>query len=157
MGRVKSLHYGKERIMSTPDNSSGYKSVRLSKQTRRQKQVHRLVAEAFIPNPMNLPIVNHLDGDKHNNCVSNLEWCTNRQNVLHAIKFGLSHPFSSVANRTGPKGKPIVMCTKQGIFVSSFLSATEAAKILGISRDSIYKATNNRCKYAHGYVFRFAE
>lgn len=92
MGRVKSLHYGKERILRPSDNSTGYRIVELAKQAPKRKLVHRLVAEAFIPSPMNLPVVNHLDGDKHNNCVSNLEWCTYRQNTLHAIKLGLFNP-----------------------------------------------------------------
>ena len=154
MGRVKSLRYGKEIIMSTPDNSTGYRNVELNNKEPKRKMIHRLVAEAFIPNPMNLPVVNHLDGDKHNNCVSNLEWCTYRQNTLHAIKLGL---FSPVVNLAGPKGKPIAIYTKTGEFVSFFPSATEAAKVLGISRDSIYKVTNNKCKHAHGYVCKFAE
>ena len=90
MGRVKSLYYGKERILKTRNGLHGYKHVILSKQaTKKTSRVHRLVAEAFIPNPMNLPVVNHLDGNKHNNCVFNLEWCTVKENTNHAIKTGL--------------------------------------------------------------------
>jgi len=79
-GSFKSLHSDKD----------GYKIVVLFKNgIRKNKKVHRLVAESFKPNPLNKPCVNHIDGDKHNNCPSNLEWCTVAENNLHSINKGL--------------------------------------------------------------------
>lgn len=68
----------------------GYREVLFSENGKtNQYRVHRLIAETFIPNPNNLPCVNHKDGDKLNNSVSNLEWCTRSENVLHAYRTGL--------------------------------------------------------------------
>ena len=69
----------------------GYTNVTLytEKHRHKQYQVHRLVAQAFIPNPNNYPQINHKDGNKLNNCVANLEWVTNQQNREHALKNGL--------------------------------------------------------------------
>lgn len=69
---------------------NGYEFVCLRKDGHnRNRMTHRLVAEAFIPNPDNLPVVNHKDGNRHNNDVSNLEWCTQGQNLKHAVEIGL--------------------------------------------------------------------
>lgn len=70
---------------------NGYRFVVLTDDNRKESRhlVHRLVAMAFIPNPLNLPCVNHIDGNKLNNSVENLEWCTHLENVRHAIKTGL--------------------------------------------------------------------
>lgn len=70
--------------------NSGYQCLKLVKgNTRKSVLLHRLIAEAFIPNPLNKPEVNHIDGNKSNNAVSNLEWVTPSENKLHALRTGL--------------------------------------------------------------------
>lgn len=72
---------------------NGYKYVNLCINDQRKKvYVHRLVAQAFIPNPNNKTQVNHKDGNKINNCVNNLEWCTPAENMKHAHSIGLMNP-----------------------------------------------------------------
>ena len=89
-GRVRSLLRGTPRILKTQADNKGYQRVRVTIcRVKMTFKVHREVAKAFIPNPCNLPQVNHMDGDKDNNSVNNLEWCTNRQNVIHAFEIGL--------------------------------------------------------------------
>ena len=79
-GRVR----GTKGIMKQYDNGYGYLVVEFRKNGRRKHlRVHRLVAGAFIPNPENLPEVNHKDEDKHNNFVTNLEWCTSSYNKCY--------------------------------------------------------------------------
>ena len=94
----------------------------LSTRKRKDFKGHRLVAEYFIGNPNNHPIVNHIDGNKANNHIENLEWCTYSQNNIHAYKNGL--------NRSKKK-----QCTINGI---NYESITEAANQLGVSRKTIH-------------------
>ena len=84
-------------------NTLGYKMVGLrvfdgKKSIQKYPKVHRLVAEYFIPNPLKLPFVNHKDGNKANNCADNLEWCDNRQNVLHAYRTQLNKTAINLTN-----------------------------------------------------------
>lgn len=84
------IHHFKERIVSQSVNSSNYKKVVLrNKDTFKNCYVHRLMAEAFVPNPENKPVVNHKDGNKWNNNISNLEWVTHQENDIHAVSLGL--------------------------------------------------------------------
>lgn len=96
LGRVKSLGgwcgtvKRKEKIRSTSFTHDGYEKVRLIHQSKdKTMRVHRLVADAFIPNPDNKDTVNHIDGNKKNNIVSNLEWVDRSEQMTHAYDLGL--------------------------------------------------------------------
>jgi hypothetical protein len=102
LGKVRSLnrrvyhsgnhttHFHKGRILSSRINNSGYLSVRLSKEgSVVTRFVHRLIAEAFVPNFQDKPCVNHKDGNKLNNEIDNLEWVTHKENMQHAYRTGL--------------------------------------------------------------------
>lgn len=89
LGRVKSYH-NNTTIIRKSNIVVGYKHLMLSKNKKKYNfYIHRLVAEAFIPNPENKPEINHIDGNKLNNNISNLEWCTRKENCQHAWKTGL--------------------------------------------------------------------
>ena len=93
--------------------STGYSHVTLCNNGQHhQTSVHRLVAQGFIPNPDNKPMVNHIDGDKSNNNIDNLEWCTQSENMHHAYRTGLQKPIpsqieSSLARSAEVRRKPV--------------------------------------------------
>ena len=108
----------KGKILSLVHGTGGYLLVPLGKDSL-SNRVHRLVAEAFIPNPEGKPFVNHIDGDVTNNEISNLEWCTNQENQLHASRV-LGHKQGAYQN------KP-VRCIETGeVFENSFRAAHES-------------------------------
>ena len=83
-----------KRILKPQPNAAGYLRVQI---LGKRFFVHRLVAEKYVPNPDNLPYVNHIDGDHKNNCADNLEWCTQKYNVNHSVKIGLT-PIGEMCN-----------------------------------------------------------
>jgi len=91
MGRVRSLKEcrGKSNIILKHNINNGYSHIDLYKNSSRQhSKIHRLVAQAFIPNPENKYDVNHIDSNRSNNIISNLEWVTRKENMEHCIKMG---------------------------------------------------------------------
>ena len=90
-----------QRILK-PSNINGYRRVHISK--NKTMYIHRLVAETFIPNPENKPFVNHIDGNRQNNMVKNLEWCTQKENVHHAWSIGLCEKTRKIASTLAVRG-----------------------------------------------------
>ena len=119
-GNVKSYAKGdgngyRDRILKQGNEVRGYKSVRFSRDGKTEKKmVHRLVAEAFIPNPENKPQVNHIDNDPSNNNVSNLEWVTGSENMIHAQRQGRLFEAQSKGGKVGGGKQRAAMLKKLG-------------------------------------------
>lgn len=111
------------------------------------RTIHRLIGKAFIPNPHNLPTINHIDGNKLNYSISNLEWCSYRDNIIHARRTGLHKS----------DGDKPVSAYKDGIKIASYKSISEASRQTGISRSSIGFVARGIPKYktAGGYYWRY--
>ena len=137
-------------------DKNGYSVVDLyNKGDRRTRRVHRLVAEAFIPNPDNKPEINHKDGDKHNNNVSNLEWVTTKENCQHAWKSGLSTPSYGMSGKSNPNGgrkKRPIRIVETGEVFSSLKECEEA--IDGNNRH-INDCLRGRQRTHRGYHFEY--
>lgn len=105
--------------------------------------VHRLVAETFIPNQDGLPVVNHKDGDKVNNCVENLEWCTYKQNSIHAIQNSL-YEHSRGESVCGAKLTESDVISVRNLYADGLLSQKAIADQFGIGQDAISLIVNRK-------------
>ncbi len=124
----------------------GYKKATLFVDGKRYyKAVHRLVAEAFIPNPNNYPCVNHKDEDRANNVVTNLEWCTHLYN---------SHYGNCRVKISKRVSRKVEQLTKDGIVIKAWDSMTKAGETLGIAISEISKCCKNYKFSAGGYKWR---
>lgn len=150
-GRVKSL---KRNIILKPStNKKGYLQVVLYNNASKTVRIHRLVAEAFIPNPNNLPQVNHKDGNKINNFFNNLEWVNNSENQKHAFSLKLQ---DNRGNKN-PRVRKINQYDLNGNLIKTWNSIYDITNELHINRSCIWRCCIGRYKKSHNYVWRYAE
>lgn len=170
LGRVRSLdrvvaHHaagtavrrGRMRKLSFDGN---YFSVSLTKDLRTvTKRVHRVVAEAFLPNPNNLSDVDHIDCNKLNNNVGNLRWCTSAENTRYAMENNLMHwrPFSERSEESRERSaaanrRPVIRSDGKW-----YKSTTDAAKDLGVSRGAVSHVLRGLTETCQGYSFTYAK
>lgn len=161
MGRVKSLDryvphktFGKKfckgHIMATHINNAGYVSVNLCKGNKYTSyDIHRLVAIAFLSNPDKLPEVNHIDENKQNNHIGNLEWVTKQQNESHGTKR---------KRQTQKIKQKVLQYSIDGQFVKEWESPTDAElSISGKTTGAISHCAKGKTKTAYGYIWRYKE
>ena len=145
-----------DRILKQEIRKDGYCQVDLWANGKGNKQrVHRLVATAFIPNESGLTEVNHIDGNKQNNVVSNLEWCSQKYNVRESMRL---HPEQNepIKKYNASRTIPVAQYTKSGEFIRMFKSAEEAANELGICERNIRQVASGTAhrKTAGGFVWK---
>lgn len=193
LGRIKSLareiNYNggtglkKERIRKQQLSPKGYLSITITNGTTRKKyQVHRLVAQAFIPNLQNKETVNHKNGIKTDNRVENLEWATQKENVIHSWKQGLAKMTNSKLQacrengrknvkklllnqykvkhpngKDNPRSKTIIQYDKEMNKIQEYCGIRELCRKKGYSDSFIIKCCKGKCQTAYGYIWRYKE
>lgn len=154
-----SVYHLKGKLLRPADNGDGYLFVALRCAGKYvQRTVHRLVAEAFIPNPEHKETVNHIDGNKSNNLVANLEWATQAENNTHAIQLGLRSGWTQEARARVSLASKLregkaVRCVTTG---QVFSSMREAEKTLGLGA-SVVSRSIYEMRETHGYRFELVD
>lgn len=157
-GFVLSCKNNKKRILK-PDNSKGYLRVVLSKNGKTKRfMIHRLVAQSFIRNSENKPEVNHIDGNKLNNQLNNLEWVTRSENEIHnfrILKRKVNKPWLGKTGVNNPSSKLVIQMDLDGNIIKKFGSAMEAARKLNKSNSHISSACRGVYETAYGYKWEY--
>ena len=163
LGRVRSLTRNRRGRNNAPnpiqgrilklETLSGYERAHLFKNNKgKYFLVHRLVANAFIPNPDNLPQVNHKDEDKTNNRVDNLEWCTPKYNYNYGtINIRRSQKQLNDKN----KSKIVLQYSLDGTFIKEWKSTKDVQRNLGFDNSHISECCRNIIKTAYGYLWKY--
>ena len=145
LGNIKNIKTN--RVLKIRPNHNGYLKTNISiKGKLKTVFPHRLVAEAFISNSDNYPIVNHKDENKQNNCVDNLEWCTNEYN----IKYGTAQE-----RRVQKQRKVVYKYNLNDEFIERYNSTVEASKSVNGTSGGIVRVCNGQRKTYKGYIWKY--
>ena len=155
LGRVRSVK--RDKVMSLLTRQHGYKSVQLhgnggNKRGFKTFSVHRLVAEAFVPNPDGKLEVNHINEDKTDNRAENLEWMSHKENSNHASRperIGNAHRNNTRTSR------PVEQLTLDGQHIATYPSISEAERQTRVPRGCIHATCNGVCHQSKGYKWRY--
>lgn len=157
-GRVKSLEryvktcggakrIVKEKILKPTVDNTNYYVVSLWKNNIcKRTHIHRIVIETFIPNLLNKPQVNHIDGNKLNNNINNLEWCTAKENNIHAYEYGLN-----------PSRRKVNQYDLNGNFIKTWNSIREANNFYKTSHVSECCNNNSKRNITKGFLWKYAD
>lgn len=167
-GRLMSFKVKKEgKILKLTNKKGDYFSVVLTAPGKKAKstRIHRLVAEHFIKNPHGLKYVNHIDGNKQNNHVSNLEWCTASHNVKESMRLHKDQCKAMNLYNTDIRPKKILQYSLNGEFIAKFKNSKEAQDATGVCSRNIlqvaaktpFNSSGGTRKQAGGYVWKFEE
>ena len=183
LGRIKSLsrtvavrggyRTTTEKLLNCSHLPNGYVQVHLSKNHHvSMKLLHRLVAEAFIPNPDNFPCINHKDGDPSNNCVDNIEWCTyeynsnypickQRQSLAMHRRYAKDPDFLMACKQRldryhAQSRRRVCQLTQDGVLVNTWESALSTASA-GFKHTNVISCANGKRKTHHGYKWMWAD
>ena len=149
LGRIKSLNYrrtGKAELMTPSENTDGYFKVNLRKNGENKTcYVHRLIAQTFIPNPENKPEINHIDEDKTNNRVDNLEWKWHKDNINHG-----THNERSAKARS----KPVLQFSLTGDFICEWSSTMECGRN-GFNQGAVAACCRGKLLQYKGFLWMY--
>lgn len=162
MGKVKSINYNKSinsKELTPHKLLNGYLGITLYDDFKKPHTllIHRLVALAFIPNPNNYEIVNHIDEDRSNNCMNNLEWCNYKYNLNYGNR---NRKLSASLTNNPLTSIPVLQYSLNNEFIKEFPSISEAVRYLncpnrGSGIKNISRSCNNRTSTAYGYKWKF--